>query len=145
MTAYRHRQASPLILAAGVASAAWLATWSLMWHDPLLWLPAAAFAAAGVLFFSLTVEVADGELRWFFGPGLWRQRVALAEIAAVAEVPSRWWEGWGIHLTPRGWLYNVYGRGAVEIVLRSGRRFRLGTDEPQALLEALRETTSTPS
>ena len=47
-------------------------------------------------------------------------------------------EGWGIHLSRFGWLYNVSGFDAVAITLVSGKRFALGTDEPQALLAALR-------
>jgi hypothetical protein len=35
-------------------------------------------------------------------------------------------------------LYNVSGTGAVEIKLRSGQRFRVGSDEPEALAQALR-------
>jgi hypothetical protein len=35
-------------------------------------------------------------------------------------------------------LYNVSGRDAVEIQLDDGRRFRLGTDDPEGLVAALR-------
>jgi hypothetical protein len=46
-------------------------------------------------------------------------------------------EGWGIRITTRGMLYNVSGRDAVEIRLDDGRRFRLGTDDPNGLVAAL--------
>ena len=39
--------------------------------------------------------------------------------------------------TPHGWLYNVSGWEAVEITLPSGKRFRLGTDEPRRLEQVL--------
>jgi hypothetical protein len=97
-----------------------------------------------VLFSSLTVEVGDGELEFHFGPGFWRKRVALSEVAAATPTQSSWWEGWGIRLTLRGMLYNVSGTDAVEIELRSGRRFRIGTDEPEALVQAIRTATSAP-
>lgn len=62
-----------------------------------------------------------------------------------AEVArSRWWEGWGIRITPRGMLYNVSGTDAVEINLRSGQRLWIGTDEPEALAQALRIAISRP-
>jgi hypothetical protein len=96
----------------------------------------------GALFSSLTVEVADGELRFHFGPGFWRKRVALSEVTAVTPTKNSWWEGWGIRFTPRGMLYNVSGTNAVEITLRSGKRFRIGTDEPEALVQALRTAIS---
>jgi hypothetical protein len=34
-------------------------------------------------------------------------------------------------------LYNVSGKGAVEVTLKSGQRFRIGTDEEEALKAAL--------
>jgi hypothetical protein len=95
-----------------------------------------------ILFSSLTVEVGDGELRFHFGPGFWRKRIALAEVAAATATQNIWWEGWGIRFTPRGMLYNVSGTNAVEIEMRSGQRFRIGTDEPEALVEAIRTATS---
>ena len=39
-------------------------------------------------------------------------------------------------------MYNVSGLDAVELTLRNGRRFRVGTDERQALLNALNEPES---
>ena len=98
----------------------------------------------GVLFSSLTVEVADGELRFHFGPGFWRKRIALSDVAAATPTQSSWWEGWGIRFTPRGMLYNVSGTNAVEITLRSGKRFRIGTDEPEALVQALQSAIGAP-
>jgi hypothetical protein len=53
-------------------------------------------------------------------------------------VRNKWWYGWGIRLTPHGWLFNVGGLDAVELELASGRKFRIGTDEPQGLLNAIR-------
>jgi hypothetical protein len=51
-------------------------------------------------------------------------------------------EGRGIHLTSRGWLYNVSGFQAVEIHLKRGKRFLLGSDEPEKLVMALGERTN---
>ena len=58
-------------------------------------------------------------------------------IEAIEVTRTRFWEGWGIHYTSRGWLYNVSGYGAVLIHLKSGKRFMLGTDEPASLAAAL--------
>jgi len=105
---------------------------------------AALLVIIAVLFSSLTVEVGGEELRFHFGPGFWRKRVALSEVAAATPTQSSWWEGWGIRFTPRGMLYNVSGTNAVEIELRSGRRFRIGTDEPEAMVQAIRAAISAP-
>ena len=98
--------------------------------------------ASAVLFSSLTVEISDGELGFHFGAGFWRKRFALGDIVAAEVTRSSWWEGWGIRITPRGMLYNVSGTDAVEVHLRSGQHFRIGTDEPAALAEALRMAIS---
>jgi hypothetical protein len=52
-------------------------------------------------------------------------------------------EGWGIHWSRFGWLYNVSGYGAVAVTLRNGKRFALGSDEPQTLSSLIRETLKT--
>jgi hypothetical protein len=95
------------------------------------------FIVAGWLFHSLTIEIADGELRWRFGPGLIHKHVSLNEVAEAQSVRTNVLEGWGIHLSRFGWLYNVSGFDAVAIKLKNGRSLCLGTDEPQALLAVL--------
>lgn len=89
------------------------------------------------LFCCLTIEIADGELRWRFGPGLIRKRVPLGEIASATTVRTNFFEGWGIHYSRFGWLYNVSGFDAVAITLKNGKRFCLGTDEPEKLIRSL--------
>ena len=86
------------------------------------------------LFGSLTVEIDDEELRHYFGPKFWKKTYHLQEIETVTQVRNSWIFGWGIRLTPHGWLYNVSGLDAVQIQLRSGRKFRIGTDDPAGLV-----------
>ncbi|MBI2298568.1 MAG: hypothetical protein HYU66_06380, partial [Armatimonadetes bacterium] len=73
-------------------------------------------------------------------PGLIRNSALVQDIRSVECVRTNWWEGWGIHGTRRGWLYNVSGFDAVLITLEQGKSFMLGTDEPEVLAEALRRT-----
>jgi hypothetical protein len=96
-----------------------------------------------VVFYKLTITIDDEILCACFGVGLVRKKAALAEIAACEPIRIRWWYGWGIHLTPYGWLYNVGGLDAVAITLRDGRKFALGTDNPDELVEAIRRFTAT--
>jgi hypothetical protein len=91
------------------------------------------------LFYSLHVEIAGGIIRCRFGIGLIRRSFNLAEIVAVQTVTNKWYYGWGIRLTPNGWLFNVSGLNAVEITLRSGKKYRIGTDEPERLAAAIRD------
>jgi hypothetical protein len=93
------------------------------------------------LFSSLTVEVDGEELRHFFGPGFWKKSYLLIDIQSVKQVRNSWWYGWGIRLTPHGWLYNVSGLEAVEVRLPKGRTFRIGTNDPEGLCTALQSAT----
>jgi hypothetical protein len=94
-----------------------------------------------VLFGSLTVEVTSSRVRLWFGPGWIRKSLETAEIVEAEMVENPWYYGWGIRLTPHGWLFNVAGNDAVEIKMRSGRRYRIGTDEPDKLLIAIEGVT----
>lgn len=89
------------------------------------------------VFGTLTVTVDGEELRHWFGPGFWKKSYLLHDIESAKQVRNSWIFGWGIRLTPHGWLYNVSGLDAVEVHLRSGRRFRIGTDDPQGLLASI--------
>ena len=54
-----------------------------------------------ILFASLTIRVTESELRWHFGPGLIRKKVALADIQQAEITATKFIYGWGIHLTPQ--------------------------------------------
>ena len=95
-----------------------------------------------VLFAALTIEVAEGVLKVSFGPGIIGKMVRIA-IEACRVVKNPWYYGWGLRLTPHGWLYNVSGTKGAEITLKSGRTFRLGSDEPEMLCQAITWSMST--
>ncbi len=95
-----------------------------------------------ILFSSLTVVIGEDEIEARFGPGPISKRFKLNEIESCQVVKNHWYYGWGIRLTPHGWLYNVSGFNAVEIKLRTGKKFRIGTDVPQELEEAIRQALS---
>ena len=84
-------------------------------------------------FSSLTIAVRDGQLSWWFGPGIVKKTIPLSTITSAEPTTTSIFSGWGIHLTGRGWLYNVAGRQAVLITQQDGKRFLLGTDEPDSL------------
>lgn len=91
-----------------------------------------------VAFRSLTVEVTEELVRVWFGPGWIRKTFSTGEIVDCQPVRNHWIFGWGVRLTPHGWMFNVGGLDAVELRFRSGRRFRIGTDEPEKLCRAIR-------
>lgn len=135
---YRHTQPGTLILAACLLATALgiaLSLWSGQW-PPAVQLFIVTIAAA-VLFSSLTVEITGNELHWRFGPGLWSYRL-LNQIRDAAVVRNHWWNGWGIRMAPGFRLYNVSGLDAVELRLKSNEVRRIGTNDPQRLIEVLR-------
>ena len=96
-----------------------------------------AFAALMMAFSRLTVEVDATRVSVAFGGWLARRRFELHTIEAASAVKTSWLAGWGIRLTRQGWLYNAWGRGAVQLHLAGGHRFTIGTNEPEALLAAI--------
>jgi hypothetical protein len=94
---------------------------------------------AAATFYSLTVEVDDNELRLVFGQGWFKKTFPLSEVQSVETVKTKPIQGWGVHFLGNGWLYNVYGLDAVELTMADGRRVMVGTDEPNALANAISE------
>jgi hypothetical protein len=78
-----------------------------------------------------------------FGPGWPRRRLPAREVVAATPVQSPWWWGYGIRLTPQGWMWNIAGPHGVQLLLADGRRLRVGTDDPQGLCAALHAASAT--
>ena len=94
--------------------------------------------AALVLFYSLTVEIIDNILICRMGIGLIQKRIPLSEIEQVRKVQIPLYAGWGIHGIPgQCWVWNVSGRSGVELTYKDGRRFLIGTDEPEVVVKAI--------
>src|SRR4051794_31446278 len=109
----RHTQVSRATL--GLMGIAWVAFvwWSLRSSDPLVVTTSVLVGFVLVLFSTLTVIVRDEAMDVFFGPGLIRRRILLRRLRGVRVVRTPWYYGWGIRLTPTGWLWNVSGLDAV--------------------------------
>lgn len=140
MTRYGHTQIGHVVIWTLVAAAvlvALQATVKLGPHREPLLIVSVVLLIALALFYKLTITIDNVTLRASLGIGLIRKRVRIAEIVGCESIRIRWWYGWGIHLTPYDWLYNVSGLEAVAITLRNGRKFALGTDDPHGLVEAI--------
>lgn len=94
-----------------------------------------------VLFFALTVEVNNNTIIIMFGFGILRRSLKIKDINNVQTVRNYWHHGWGIRFLPNGEFYSVSGFDAVEIELHNKAKYRIGTDDPQGLLMAIREET----
>ncbi len=90
--------------------------------------------------FVLLQAIVDGKyLRIKFGYGIFQKKFSLDDILSVSIVKNHWYYGWGIRgwLWPKMWIYNVSGFDAVEIKLKNGNTYRIGTDEPKKLEQAI--------
>jgi hypothetical protein len=93
-------------------------------------------------FATLTVSIDDNYLGIKFGYGIFAKKFALSQIASVRAVKNRWYYGWGIRLWlwPKMWIYNVSGFDAVEITMKHGQVYRIGTDVPEELETAIKQS-----
>jgi hypothetical protein len=90
------------------------------------------------LFYSLSIEIHDNALTCRMGIGLIQKRILLSEIQQARAVQNPWYAGWGIHWLPgQYWIWNVSGLRGVELTLKNGKRFRIGTNEPESLVHAI--------
>ena len=135
MKSYQHTQPATTILISVGAMCVGFAIGSIFVHT--LMFTTVLLVVSMWIFRSLTIEISDTELKWYFGSGFLKKSVALDEVVSAEAIRTTFLNGWGIHYTPRGWLYNVSGYGAVAITLKSGKRFCLGTDEPEKLAREL--------
>ncbi|HMT26988.1 MAG TPA: hypothetical protein PKD96_01680 [Candidatus Absconditabacterales bacterium] len=92
-------------------------------------------------FVTLQVKVGGKYMQIKFGYGIYQKKFLLSDIASAKSVKNRWYYGWGIRrwFWPKMWIYNVSGFDAVEIKLKNGKLYRIGTDEPKKLEEAILE------
>jgi hypothetical protein len=97
------------------------------------------------LFATLTVAVDDQMIKIQFGLGVIRKGFLLKDIEAYRVVKNPWYYGWGIRYTPRGWLFNVSGLSAIELQMKSGKLYRIGTDDAERLAKALDEALNDSS
>lgn len=93
------------------------------------------------LFWSFTVEIREGLLHFYFGFGFMRRTIALTDVAMCSPVKHPWYGGYGIRWSPRGMIYIVSGQHAVELTLVSGKKFRIGTDEPMVLCRQIAQSS----
>ena len=138
MQQYKHTQIGYLLLTSYSAIALFIGYLTIVvdFHPLALASLIIILIALGI-FNHLTVAVDDQMIKIQFGLRIIRKTFPLKEIEAYRVVKNPWYYGWGIRFTPRGWLFNVSGFSAIELQMRSGKRYRIGTDDPDNLAEAL--------
>jgi hypothetical protein len=89
------------------------------------------------LFYALTVQISNGNLKFWFGIGLVSKTYSLNEIQSTKEVKDPWYYFWGVKSIPGGWLYAIAPGDALEIVFKNGKIVHLGTNQSKKLKQAL--------
>ena len=95
-------------------------------------------------FGALTVSVDERYVAIKFGYGIFCKKFSVKEVAAVESVKNHWYYGWGIRIWfwPHMWIYNVSGFDAIQITMKSGKIYRIGTNEPAKLEFAIKAEMS---
>lgn len=86
-------------------------------------------------FSTLTVKIDQRFIKLRFGLGFFRKKFLLDEIASVRRVKNHWYYGWGIRFwfKPKMWIFNISGFDAIELTMKNGKIYRIGTNEPEKL------------
>jgi len=133
---YKHNQPGYLFIVIGLGLVA-VAAFVYAYGPQPLGITIGAISIFLLVFgYKLTIEIKDGFLRFWFGPGIFWKKVALEQIMYCEPFKGIIF-GWGIHTAGDGWLYNVSGMKAVTVVLKTGKKMHIGTDEPVRLIEAI--------
>ena len=145
MTIYKHTQIGYLMLVVTLAVLVFFA-WAYITAraEPPSYYSGTNFAVTAIMaliifilasFVSLQVIIDEKYLRIKFGYSIYKKGFLLNDIVSAKTVRNHWYYGWGIRVWfwPKMWVYNVSGFDAVEIKLKNGKTYRIGTDEPKKL------------
>lgn len=136
---YQHYQRAPLCLIFYSSAAAMLCTLgTIPWPSPAVpWsigIGLVLFILLGLAFQHLLTQDYGERLLIAFGPlPLFWRTVAYADIVSATADRTTFFDGWGIHLSPRGgWVWNLWGFDCVRIQFRNGTLW-VGTNDPHGL------------
>ena len=102
-----------------------------------VWLWSTFTILLGALFWCLEVKVGTDGILLSYGFVLINKKIQRQQILQVEVVRNSCWYGLGIRLTPHGWMWNISGLDAIKLTYQDGNRFRIGTNQPQELYQAL--------
>lgn len=132
---YSHTQVVPPKTLVGVGTVATIG--ALLTPGLLKLFSGALIAGLMSTFRSMTVSVDEKQIALRFGAWLEAKKINVVSIKSFRKTRMSPINGWGIHFVGNGWLYNIYGLDAVEVELLDGSKTFIGTDQPQALCEAI--------
>jgi hypothetical protein len=138
MNTYKHTQIGYLLIVALGAAVVMIGNLAVVTKfNPGTLLLLAFMILCLVVFATLTVQVNDQAITLRFGLGLIRKSFLLQDVQAYRAVKNPWYYAWGIHAIPGGWIFNVSGTEAIELQMKHGRKYRIGTDDVQGFASAI--------
>ena len=143
MVRYSHRQSSFKAMLIVPVAAVFLIGVLLVARQPPapLFIPVAVIAIVAAIvatFSTLIIEVNDSGLTVGFLFGMMRRHIPFDDIVRAERATIPWWYGKGVQYGWKATSYLIRQGPAIELTLKSGRPLRIGTDDPDALLAALR-------
>lgn len=96
------------------------------------------------MFYASTIEISEGQVKFWFGIGIVRKTIALSDIQSSMEVDIPWYYFWGVKSIPGGWYWSIAPGTGVEIVLKNGSIVLMGTNQPKELKQAIDEARQQP-
>jgi hypothetical protein len=98
------------------------------------------FGGVLLFFYGMTIMVTDKHLKIKFGIGLFTKKIDLATISSVTIQTNPVYYGYGIRIIPKGLLYNVSGKHAIEIKLKDQKKvIQIGTNDWDNLKKAIEQ------
>lgn len=102
------------------------------------WIVPVVLLIAALIFARMGVTVDNKEVRLALCFGLFVKHIDLQRIVSCRIVQPKWYHGIGIHFVGNNAiLYNVSFGKAVEITLISGSKIQIGSNDCEALAEAI--------
>lgn len=96
------------------------------------------FTVCLLTFYKLTIIVDDTTVSFKLGIGIFGKSYKISEIESCNSVRNTFIYGWGIHLIPKGWLYNVSGFKAIELTFKGTDKIvRIGTNKGEEITELI--------
>jgi len=148
------------VLLIGLSLMMWLGAWQQLVQgrpfgtnpapDGMLVVFLAVFGVGFPLLFAwlhLETEVTDKGIRVRFFPFHLRHRSwrwdEIEEVERRTYSPLREYGGWGIRMGVKGWAYNVRGNDGIQLLLRSGSRILIGTQDGGRFMLAVQRARAT--
>lgn len=91
---------------------------------------------------TLTVSGYSDHVEIKFGIGPIRKKFHYKDIQSCSVQKNPLIYGWGIRKIPGGWLYNVSGLWSVQLDMKNGKMYRIGTPEAEKLEQFIKTRLS---